>query len=204
MKTAIAYLKLFAAVIALIAAGEISAVHACSDWINVNRSSLLPLTLGMTAAGLLVMIWGWVTVGIKYGRPMSEVEAREFMAKPIGPGAQSASKGRVKGVARGGKVDQPVEWTFREMKDAWHARTWWSDAGMRRKCLITARAEPRGQDDRRDPGVPGFLPGSIQPEHPGGEGIRAGSLAGGRNLAGHQVGPGMTSVAHSNAERPGI
>ena len=139
MKNAIAYLKLFGAIILWIAAGEIPAVHAFSDWINANRFWLLPLTLGMTAAGLLVMIWGWITVGIKYGRPMSEEEAGQFLAPPmLGPGTLSASKGVFKGDVRGRKLDQPVEWSFQEMKAAWRAGTWWSDPGMRRNYLITA------------------------------------------------------------------
>ena len=138
MKTVVAYLKLLGAIIALIAVGEIPAVHAFSDWINANRFWLLPLTLGLTAAGLLGMIWGWITVGIKYGRPMSEEEAKQFMARPMGPGAQSASKGWFKGIARGRKLDQPVEWSFREMKEAWHSGAWWRDPDMRRKYLITA------------------------------------------------------------------
>jgi hypothetical protein len=139
MKTVIAYLKLFGAIVVLILVGEIPAVHALSDWVNANRSWLLPLTLGPTAAGLLVMIWGWIVVGVKYGRPMSEEEAKEFMARPIaGPGAQSISRGRFKGVARGRKVDPHVKWSFREMKEAWRGGVWWTDPEMRRKYLITA------------------------------------------------------------------
>ena len=139
MKTLIGYLQLFGAIVVLIAVGEIPAVHSFSDWIDANRSWLLTLTLGGTGAGFLIMVWGWVIVGIKFGRPMTEEEARQYMSQPIpGPGKQSFSKGRFKGVARGRKVDPPVEWSFQEMKAAWHAGAWWREPDMRRKYFITA------------------------------------------------------------------
>jgi len=139
VKTAIEWLKLIGALILLIAIGEIPVVHQFSDWINVNRSSLLPFTLSSTLVGFLVMVWGWIVTGIKYGRPMSDEEAGQFMSQPIaGPGKQSFSRGRFKGIARGREVDQPVEWSFREMKEAWHSGTWRRDPDMRRKYFITA------------------------------------------------------------------
>ena len=139
MKTLLGYLGFFGALVALIAAGEIPPVHALSDWTNAHRSLLLPSMIGMAAVGLLVMIWGWITVGIRYGRSMTPEEAKEFMGRPLAlPGMQSARMGRFKGVARGRRTDQPVEWSFREMKDAWRAGASWRDGGMRRKYLITA------------------------------------------------------------------
>ena len=139
METVRGYLTLFGSLIALIAVGEIPVVHALSDWINENRSWLLPFTLGTAGAGLLAMIWGWTMVAIRYGRPMSDEEAKQFMAQPIAAsGKQSFAKGRFKGLARGRKLDQPVEWSFREMKAAWHSGIWWREPDMRRKYLITA------------------------------------------------------------------
>ena len=112
------------AITALIAVGEIPLVHAFADRIDANRSWLLPVTLGMTAAGLLIMIWGWVVVGIAYGQPMTGEEAERFTG--------------MKGSARGRKVDPPLEWSFKEMKAAWRAGGGWRDPDMRRKYLITA------------------------------------------------------------------
>jgi hypothetical protein len=73
-KTAIEWVKLLAAIIALIAVGEIPMVHAFSGWIDANRFWLFPFTLGLTVTGFLVMIWAWVVVGVKYGRPMTHEE----------------------------------------------------------------------------------------------------------------------------------
>ena len=111
-------------IIALIAVGEIPLVRAFSDLIDGNRSWLLPVTLGMTAAGLLIMIWEWVAVGIQYGQPMTGEEAERFTG--------------MKGRARGLKVDPAVEWSFKDMKAAWSGGAWWRDPDMRRKYFITA------------------------------------------------------------------
>ena len=108
----------------MIAVGEIPLVQAFSDWIDGNRSWLLPVTLCMTGAGLLIMIWGWFVVAIKYGQPMTAEEAERFTG--------------MKGRARGLKVDPPVEWSFKDMKAAWRAGAWWRDPDMRRKYFITA------------------------------------------------------------------
>jgi hypothetical protein len=117
-------LKLLGVIIALIAVGEIPVVHAFSEWIDGNRSWLLPVTLGMTGAGLLIMIWGWVVVGIQYGQPMTGEETGRFTG--------------MKGWARGRKVEPAIEWTFKEMKAAWRSGAWWRDPDMRRKYFITA------------------------------------------------------------------
>ena len=111
-------------IIALIAVGEIPLVHAFAGWIDGNRSWLLPITLGLTGIGLLIMIWEWVAVGIQYGQPMTGEEAERFTG--------------MKGRARGWKVDPPMEWSFKGMKAAWRAGAWWRDPDMRRKYFITA------------------------------------------------------------------
>jgi len=138
MKTISGYLALLGAVVVLIAIGEVPAVRAASDWIDQHGATLLAATLTVTAVGLALMIWGAVSVAIRYGRPMSAEEARDFAGRPLPlPGQQSYRTGLFRGVARGRTTDQPVEWTFGEMKAAWRAGTWWSDAEMRRKYLIT-------------------------------------------------------------------
>ena len=78
----------------------------------------------MTGAGLLIMIWGWVVVGIQYGQPMTGEEAERFTG--------------MKGRARGLKVEPAVEWSFKDMKAAWRAGAWWRDRDMRRTYFITA------------------------------------------------------------------
>ncbi len=123
-KTAIEWLKLLGAIIALIAVGEIPLVHAFSDWIDGNGFWLLPVTLGLTAAGFLILMWGWIGVGIQYGRPMTTEEAERFT--------------RMEGWTRGRKVDPPMEWSFKDMKAAWSGGAWWRDPDMRRKYFITA------------------------------------------------------------------
>jgi hypothetical protein len=129
----------FGALIALIAVGRIPVLHAWSDWINTHRSRLVTVPLTVTGAGLIIMIWGWTVVGIRNGRAMTSSEAQQFAGQPLPlPGMQSFGRGRFKGVARGRQTDQPVEWSFKEMKDAWHAGTWWRDSDMRRNFLITA------------------------------------------------------------------
>src|SRR2546427_3823068 len=123
-KTAIEWLKLVAAIVALIAVGEIPWVHAFSGWIDANRFWLFPFTLGLTVTGFLVMIWAWVVVGVKYGRPMTHEEVERLTGH------------RLKGWTSGRKVDPPMEWSFKDMKADWRAGTWWKEPAMRRKYLI--------------------------------------------------------------------
>jgi len=133
------WLKFLCALLVLIAAGEIPPVRAFSGWIDLNRSWLVPLLLGLTVAGLLVLIYGWVIVGIQLGRPMSHQEIERLTARTqmISPGP-AYSEARLKGWSRGRTVDPPMEWSFREMKDAWRDGTWWADPGMRLKYFLTA------------------------------------------------------------------
>ena len=139
MKTFFGYVGLFGVLIGLIAIGEIPAVHAFSNWINTHRSEFGPVMLGATCLGFIIMIWGWSILGIRDARPMTPSEAKDFMGKPLRlPGTQSFGRGRFKGAAQGVQTDQPVEWSFREMKKAWHAGIWWRDSVMRRRFLITA------------------------------------------------------------------
>jgi hypothetical protein len=139
MKTLLSYLLPLAALLVLIAAGEIPAVRGASAWIDARRAGLLEATLTVTAVGLVVMIWAWVVVAARAGRPMSDEEAKELAGRPLPlPGQQSFRAGIFRGAARGRTTDQPLEWSFAEMKAAWRAGTWWSDAGMRRKYVITA------------------------------------------------------------------
>jgi hypothetical protein len=138
MKEILGYLGLLAVLAVLIAVGEIPAVRAASDWIDAHRANLLTVTLTVTAVGLALLIWGWTVAAVRDGRSMSAEEAKEFMGRALPlPGRQSYRSGLFRGFARGRTTDQPIEWSFRELKVAWRSGTWWSAADMRRKYLIT-------------------------------------------------------------------
>jgi hypothetical protein len=127
------------AFLALIAVGEIPTVRAWSSWISAHRAALLAPALGATGTGLVVMVWGWAVASMEYGRPMTESEARQFMARPrVVPGHQSLRAGTFRGTALGRTMDRPAEWSFAEMKTAWHDGTWWASRGMRRKFAIAS------------------------------------------------------------------
>jgi len=64
----------------------------------------------LTVAGLLIMIWGWVCVGIQYGQPMTGEEAERFTGMKAGQRPE------------GGPA---VEWSFKDMK-----------AGLARRRLV--------------------------------------------------------------------
>jgi len=138
MKAVLSYVGLLAVLAVLIALGEIPTVRALFGLVDAHRAQLLTVTLTLTAVGLALMVWGSAVVAVRYGRSMSAEEAKDFAGRPLPlPGQQSYRTGLFRGIARGRKTDQPVEWSFREMKAAWRSGTWWNDADMRRKYLIT-------------------------------------------------------------------
>jgi len=138
MKTLLEWLKMLGVLLAAILLGELPAVKSVSLLVNQNRSWLLPIMLGLTAAGFLILLWAWTMIGIRLGKPMTHGEVEQLAARTqiLGPGKRF-SKARLWGKTSGVKVDPPLGWTFREMKDAWRNGAWWSDAEMRRKYIIT-------------------------------------------------------------------
>lgn len=74
LKPFLEWLKVLAVILVAIALGELPAVKGAASVIDEQRSWLLPLTIALTGVGLLVLIWGWVRIGIMLGRPMSHEE----------------------------------------------------------------------------------------------------------------------------------
>src|SRR2546422_8826967 len=122
MNTGLEWAKLLGGIVALIAVGEIPLVKAFAHWIDQSRPWLLPLTLGASVVGFLVLLGGAVIVGAEYGRPMSDSEFDRLSARTqiLSPGP-IASTAWFKGWRRGRQIDPPMEWSLRELKDAWRS-----------------------------------------------------------------------------------
>jgi hypothetical protein len=139
VKTVLKWVKAFGVIFVVILVGELHAVKAAARVVDEQRPWLLPLTLGVTGLGFIILIWGWTRIGIRLGKPMTRKEMEQLAAQTqiLGPGKRF-SKARLWGKTSGVKVDPPMSWTFQEMKAAWRNGTWWRDHEMLQKYVITA------------------------------------------------------------------
>ena len=138
MATLIEWIKLLAAIAVLILLGEVSAVRGFAAAIDAQRSWALPLTIGITVVGFLVLVWGMARIARQEGRPMSREEYEELSARTQiqGPG-RIASKAGFRGVHKGVVLPQ-TEWTFQHLKAAWRSGSWWTDPDVRSRFLATS------------------------------------------------------------------
>ena len=138
MRTAVEGLKLLIAIAVLIAVGEVPAVQSWSRMIDGQRGWLLPLTIGVAVVGFVLLLWGWIRVGMLLHQPMTHRGVEQLAARTqiLGPGKRF-SVARLWGKARGEEVPD-LSWTFRDMKQAWRSGDWARDPDWRRKYIITA------------------------------------------------------------------
>ncbi len=138
MQTLLEWLKVLGVIFVAILLGELPIVKDAFQVIDQQRAWLLPLTIGLAVVGFLMLLWGWVSVGLLLGQPMTHEEVEQLAARTqiLGPGKRF-TKARLWGKTSGVQVPD-MAWTFQEMKAAWHTGTWWSDPDMRRKYIITA------------------------------------------------------------------
>jgi len=139
VKTVLKWVKAVGVIFVVILVGELHAVKAAARVVDEQRPWLLPLSLGVTGLGFIILIWGWTRIGLRMGKPMTREEMEQLAAQTqiLGPG-KNFSKARLWGKTAGVKVDPPVEWTFGEMKAAWRNGAWRRDPDMRQKYIITA------------------------------------------------------------------
>ena len=139
MRTTLEGLIVIGVIALAILIGELPAVKTAGLVIDAHRDWLLPLTIGVTGVGFVLLVWGWSATGIQKGTPMTREEIEQLAAKTqiLGPGKRY-SKTRLWGKTTGVKVDPPDTWTFQEMKGAWRSGAWRRDADMRRKYVATA------------------------------------------------------------------
>ena len=138
MKTAFEWVKVIGVIVVVILLGEVPAVKELAAFLDAQRAVLLPWTIGLGAAGLIMLVWGMTGVAARVGREMTQKEFEQLSARTqiLGPSKQF-SKAWFRGQHRGVVVPD-TEWRIADLKAAWRDSTWWSNPSMRAKLLTTA------------------------------------------------------------------
>lgn len=137
MKTTLEWAKLIGAIFVVILLGEVPTVKELAASLDAQRAVLLPWTIGLGVAGLILLVWGMTGVAAREGREMTQKEYEQLSARTqiLGPGKQF-SKAWFLGQHRGVVVPD-TEWRIADLKSAWRDGSWWRDPSLRAKSLTT-------------------------------------------------------------------
>ena len=141
MKNLLGWAKMFGLVLlAIILAEAFKPLKALEQLVKQHESVLLAGTIGMAVLGFVIFMGSILTLIMNQGEPMShrEVEdsSRRIRDQAAWPYTWRASAYRVFGKTAGRQADD--EFSFHEMKEAWHTGAWLRNSEWRRRFITTA------------------------------------------------------------------